>query len=81
MRFSEPKSKVGKSMLGVDIGYYANNRNTSRWFLNGESAPLPKIAELLGYSSVSQFKLAMQQYGVALVLSKGLDKLRESNNG
>ncbi len=68
-------------MLGVQVGYFANNRAASRWFLNGEGAPLPKIAELLGYSSVSQFKLGVKQYGVVLVLSKGLGKLRESSNG
>ena len=68
-------------MLGVEVAYYANNRASSRWFLNGVSAPLPKISELLGYSSVSQFKLGVSQYGVALVLTKGLDKLRELNNG
>ncbi len=81
MKFEEPKSKTGKPMLGVTISYYANNRSSSRWFLNGESAPLPKISELLGYSSVSQFKLAVLDYGVALGLTKGLDKIRESNNG
>jgi len=81
MKFIEPKSKTGKSMLGVDIAYYANNRNISRWFLNGESAPLTKISDLLGYNSVSQFKLSVKQYGLALVMMKGLDKLRELNNG
>ncbi|MDA0911752.1 MAG: hypothetical protein O2809_09430 [Proteobacteria bacterium] len=81
MKFEEPKSKTGKPMLGVTIAYYANNRATSRWFLNGVCAPLPKISELLGYSSVSQFKLSIKQYGLALLLTKGLDKIRESNNG
>ena len=68
-------------MLGVTIAYYANNRATSRWFLNGESARLPKIAELLGYSSASHFNASIKKYGLALLLTKGLDKLRELNNG
>ncbi|GGG08887.1 hypothetical protein GCM10010995_28080 [Cysteiniphilum litorale] len=68
-------------MLGFTIAYYANNRTSNRWFLDGECAPLTKISNLLGYSSVSQFKLGISQYGVALVLSKGLNKLRESSNG
>ena len=68
-------------MLGVTIAYYANNRASSRWFLNGVCAPLPKISELLGYNSVSQFKLSVKQHGLALLMTKGLDKLRELNNG
>jgi hypothetical protein len=81
MKFEEPKSKIGKPMLGVTIAYYVNNRASSRWFLNGVCAPLQKISELLGYSSVGQFKLAISQYGLALMMTKGLDKLRESANG
>ena len=81
MKFEEPKSKTGKPMLGVIIAYYANNRSSSRWFLNGVCAPLTKISDLLGYSSVSQFKLSIKQHGLALLMTKGLDKLRESNNG
>ena len=81
MKFNEPKSKTGKPMLGVTIAYYANNRATSRWFLNGESVPLEKISNLLGYKSKGQFSGAVSKYGVALIMTKGLDKLRESNNG
>ena len=64
-------------MLGVEIGYYANNRNTSRWFLNGESAPVEKIANTLSYQTKQQFINATSKHGVALVLSKGIDKLKE----
>ena len=80
MKFEEPKNKTGKPMLGVTVSYYASNVKSSRWFLNGERAPLTKISELLNYSSVSQFKLAISQYGLALLLTKGLDKLRTSNH-
>jgi hypothetical protein len=80
LKFEEPKNKTGKPMLGVTVTYYANNRASSRWFLNGESAPLTKISDLLGYSSVSQFKLSVKQYGLALLLTKGLDKLRTSSH-
>ncbi|WP_440994127.1 hypothetical protein [Cysteiniphilum litorale] len=81
MTFNEPKNKSGKPMLGVQVSYFANNRAASRWFLNGEGAPLTKISSLLGYTSVSQFKLAISQHGLALLMMKGLDKLRSSNNG
>jgi hypothetical protein len=38
VKFEEPKSKTGKPMLGMTIAYYANNRASSRWFLNELSA-------------------------------------------
>jgi len=80
MKFNEPKNKSGKPMLGAHISYFANNRAASRWVLNGESTPLTKISTLLGYNSVSQFKLAISKHGLDLLM-KGLDKLRASNNG
>ena len=80
MKFEEPKSKIGKSMLGVTVSYYANNRPMCRWYLNNEVAPLTKISELLGYSNEHQFKHAISKYGVPLIMMKGLDKLRISNH-
>ena len=81
MKFEEPKTRTGNPLLGVYVSYYANNALRNRWYLNSESVPVEKISNLLGYKSKSQFSAAVLKYGVALIMTKGLDKIRESNNG
>lgn len=80
LKFDEPKTKIGKPLLGVTISYYGNNRPISRWYLNGESVSVEKISTLLGYLNKSQFTGAVSKYGFALLMTKGLDVLRGKNN-
>ncbi|WP_192485220.1 MULTISPECIES: hypothetical protein [Cysteiniphilum] len=81
MKFEEPKSKTGKPMLGVIIAYYSTQSPKKRWYLNGELATTDKIALVLEYRDKFELLRATSKYGVPLVMTKGLDKIRESNNG
>lgn len=81
MKFTEPKTKTGKPLLGVKISYYPENVRTSRWFLNGECAPVEKIAQLLNYKNKDQLMRGIHKHGAAKVISKGLDKIWVPNYG
>ncbi len=81
LNFNEPKKKNGDVALGVSVNYNENNIPKNRWFLNGEYVSLEKLASSLGYASNIQFSYGVKKYGVALMLTRGLDKLKESKNG
>lgn len=80
MKFTEPKNKTGKPMLGVTITYNPHNAKR-RWFINGESVYLEKIALLLGYKSKTQFQYATNKYGVNLIMTKGFDNCKTNKLG
>ena len=81
MKFTEPKTKSGKPLLGATISYNPNNKPMGRWFINGDNVSLEKLASVLEYKNKNQLRLAISKYGVLKVMTKGLDKLRAESNG
>jgi hypothetical protein len=79
MKFTEPKTKTGKLLLGVTVSYNPNNKPMGRWFINGDNVSLEKLASVLEYLNKGQLRLAMDKYGMVKVMTKGLDKLRAEN--
>ena len=73
MKFNEPKTKSGKPLLGVTLGYNPHNAHTFRWFINGEKACVDKVASLLEYPHKVSLQKAIKDYGINLVMIKGLD--------
>jgi hypothetical protein len=76
MKFTEPKTKTGKPLLGVTISYNPNNKPMGRWFLNDDNVSLEKLASVLDYLNKAQLNNAIKKYGILKVMTKGLDKLR-----
>jgi hypothetical protein len=79
LKFTEPKTKNGKPLLGVTVSYNPNNRIHSRWFINGDNVSLEKLASVLEYKNKNQLNNAMKRHGMFKVMTKGLDKLRSEN--
>ena len=71
MKIIEPKTKTGRSTLGVTITHYRDN-TFNRWYINGEKVTLEKIAKLLGYASKSQLYLYIRKHGVKMLLTHGV---------
>ena len=79
MKYREPKTKSGRPLLGVTISYNPNNSIIRRWFINGEAAPVAKIANMLGYPSKDSLHHAIKKYGIQLIMLKGLDACKQNN--
>ena len=77
MKFYEPKTKSGKPLLGVTINYNPqHNAHSFRWFINGEAAGVDKVASLLEYPHKVALQRAIKEYGISLVMLKGLEQCK-----